>query len=184
MCSKNSAKPDLTGSATFREPDLTGIWSETMFGKPVGTTMTRRPFGSVFSAAAKGRMRPAGGRSVVAFMAPRARARRTSGGRADIPGSGVVPHAGRALLPAVAGLRGLAFPRPGRRGRDQLLEPAARGRGHVLDPLLEDRGVRLRRRGEAADLPHELTGRGADFVLRDRRREVVESADAATHAPS
>src|SRR5262249_32740867 len=161
MCSKKWAKPDLPGSTSFRDPVCTGIWSETMFGKPVGTTMTRRPFGSVFSAAAKGRMRPPGGRSVVAFMAPRARARRTSGGRADIAGSGVVPAGGRALLPAVAGLRGLAFPRPGRRGRDQLLEHAARGRGHVLDPLLEGRGVRMRGRGEAADLAHELPGRGA-----------------------
>ncbi len=61
MCSKKCAKPDLPGSTSFREPVWTGIWSETMFGKPVGTTMTFRPFGRVFSVALKGRM------SAVAF---------------------------------------------------------------------------------------------------------------------
>ena len=56
MCSKKWAKPDLPGSTSFREPVCTGIWIETMFGKPVGTTMTFRPFGRVFSVAWKGRM--------------------------------------------------------------------------------------------------------------------------------
>ena len=56
MCSKKWAKPDLPGSTSFREPVFTGIWRETMFGKPVGTTMTFRPFASVVSVAWKGRM--------------------------------------------------------------------------------------------------------------------------------
>ena len=55
MCSKKWAKPDLPGSTSFREPVFTGIWTDTMFGNPVGTTMTFSPFGSVFSAALKGR---------------------------------------------------------------------------------------------------------------------------------
>ena len=56
MCSKKWAKPDLPGSTSLREPVCTGICSETMFGKPVGTTMTFRPFGRVFSVAWNGRM--------------------------------------------------------------------------------------------------------------------------------
>jgi hypothetical protein len=40
----------------LREPVWTGIWIETMFGKPVGTTMTLRPFGRAFSCALNGRM--------------------------------------------------------------------------------------------------------------------------------
>ncbi len=58
MCSKKCAKPDLPGSTSLREPVCTGICSETMLGKPVGTTMTFRPLGSVFSVALKGRMSP------------------------------------------------------------------------------------------------------------------------------
>ena len=54
MCSKKCAKPDLPGSTSLREPVCTGICSETIFGKPVGTTITLRPFGSVFSLAVKG----------------------------------------------------------------------------------------------------------------------------------
>ncbi len=60
MCSKKCAKPDLPGSTSLREPVWTGICSDTMLGKPVGTTITRRPFGSVRSVASKGRMRPEG----------------------------------------------------------------------------------------------------------------------------
>jgi hypothetical protein len=55
MCSKRWANPDLPGSTSFREPVFTGIWTDTIFGNPVGTTMTFSPFGSVFSAALKGR---------------------------------------------------------------------------------------------------------------------------------
>jgi len=40
MCSKKCAKPDLPGSTSLREPVSTGICNETMFGKPVGTTIT------------------------------------------------------------------------------------------------------------------------------------------------
>src|SRR5690606_1499375 len=46
MCSKKCAKPDLPGSTSLRDPVSTGICSETMFGQPVGTTITTRPFGS------------------------------------------------------------------------------------------------------------------------------------------
>ena len=60
MCSKKCAKPDLPGSTSLREPVSTGICSETMFGKPVGTTMTTSPFGSVFVVALNGRMSEAG----------------------------------------------------------------------------------------------------------------------------
>ena len=49
----------MPGSTSFREPVCTGIWIETMFGKPVGTTITFKPFGRVFSVAANGRMSPA-----------------------------------------------------------------------------------------------------------------------------
>ena len=54
MCSKKWAKPDLPGSTSLREPVCTGICSETMFGKPVGTTITLRPLASVFSVALNG----------------------------------------------------------------------------------------------------------------------------------
>src|SRR5678816_2238589 len=54
MCSKKWAKPDLPGSTSLRDPVRTGIWIETMLGKPVGTTMTLRPFGSVRSTAGNG----------------------------------------------------------------------------------------------------------------------------------
>ena len=47
MCSKKWAKPDLPGSTSLREPVCTGICSDTMFGNPVGTTITFRPLGSV-----------------------------------------------------------------------------------------------------------------------------------------
>ena len=49
MCSKKCAKPDLPGSTSLREPVCTGICSETTFGKPVGTTMTRSSLASVCS---------------------------------------------------------------------------------------------------------------------------------------
>src|SRR5688500_2663119 len=55
-CSKKWANPDLPGSTSLRDPVCTGICSETMFGKPVGTTITLRPLGSVFSDALNGRM--------------------------------------------------------------------------------------------------------------------------------
>ena len=60
MCSKKCAKPDLPGSTSLREPVCTGICSDTMFGNPVGTTMTTSPFGSVFVVALNGRMSAAG----------------------------------------------------------------------------------------------------------------------------
>ncbi len=61
MCSKKWAKPDLPGSTSLREPVCTGICSETMFGKPVGTTITRRPLASVASVAWNGMMSSACG---------------------------------------------------------------------------------------------------------------------------
>ena len=56
MCSKKCAKPDLPGSTSFREPVITGTCTETMFGKPVGTISTFKPFGRVFSVTWNGRM--------------------------------------------------------------------------------------------------------------------------------
>jgi hypothetical protein len=96
MCSKKWANPDLPGSTSFRDPVFTGIWIETMLGKPVGTTMTFRPFGRVFSVAWKGRMSAAafasfaagfaaglaegaGGAGVWAFPRVAMRARRITG---------------------------------------------------------------------------------------------------------
>src|SRR5512142_2029933 len=55
MCSKKCANPVFPGSTSFRDPACTGIWIETMFGNPVGTTMMRSPLGSVVSDALKGR---------------------------------------------------------------------------------------------------------------------------------
>src|SRR5215510_3807809 len=69
MCSKKWAKPDLPASTSLREPVITGICSDTMFGKPVGTTITLSPFASVRSLASKGRMRPAAGAWAEAFTA-------------------------------------------------------------------------------------------------------------------
>src|SRR5437667_6183609 len=60
MCSKKCANPDLPGSTSLRDPVCTGIWSETMLGKPVSTTMTFRRFGSVFSVTGNGKMSPEG----------------------------------------------------------------------------------------------------------------------------
>src|SRR5476649_2723588 len=54
MCSKKWAKPDLPGSTSLREPVCTGICSETMLGKPVGTMMIFKPLARVFSVALKG----------------------------------------------------------------------------------------------------------------------------------
>jgi hypothetical protein len=54
MCSKKCANPDLPGSTSLREPVSTGICSDTMFGNPVGTTITFSPFGSVRSVTVKG----------------------------------------------------------------------------------------------------------------------------------
>ena len=56
MCSKKCAKPDLPGSTSLREPVSTGICTETMFGNPVGTTITSSPFGRVLVVALNGRM--------------------------------------------------------------------------------------------------------------------------------
>src|SRR5262249_21828731 len=53
-CSKKCANPDLPGSNSFLEPVCTGMSMLTRFGKPVGTTITLRPFGSVRADAAKG----------------------------------------------------------------------------------------------------------------------------------
>ena len=77
MCSKKWAKPDLPGSTSLRDPVWTGICSDTMFGKPVGTTMTLRPFGRVLSTASNGRIRlgAAGAGWAWAFMASRLVAR-------------------------------------------------------------------------------------------------------------
>src|SRR6266508_3764521 len=72
MCSKKWANPDLPGSTSLREPVWTGIWSETMLGNPVGTTMTFSPLGSLFSTALNGRMSPAAADFVVAPGLPAA----------------------------------------------------------------------------------------------------------------
>jgi hypothetical protein len=54
-CSKKCANPLFPGSTSLRDPVWTGIWIETMFGNPVGTTITRSPLGSVASVALNGR---------------------------------------------------------------------------------------------------------------------------------
>ena len=64
MCSKKCAKPDLPGSTSLREPVWTGICSDTRLGKPVGTTITRRPFGSVRSAGVEGKDAARGARGL------------------------------------------------------------------------------------------------------------------------
>ena len=48
-CSKKCAKPDFPGSGSLRDPVCIVMKTETMLGKPVGTTITFNPFGSVFS---------------------------------------------------------------------------------------------------------------------------------------
>src|SRR5438477_9446600 len=63
MCSKKWAKPDFPGSISLRDPVCTGMYIATMFGKPVGTTMTLRPFGRVFSEAWNGMTSPAAARA-------------------------------------------------------------------------------------------------------------------------
>ena len=94
MCSKKWAKPDLPGSTSFREPVFTGIWIDTMFGKPVGTTMIFSPFGRVLSEPLKGRrsrvageaagslaaVAPATGVACCAVALAATRARRTAAG--------------------------------------------------------------------------------------------------------
>src|SRR6185369_36138 len=69
MCSKKWANPDLPGSTSLRDPVCTGIWRETMLGKPVGTTMTFSPLARVFSVARKGRMSAAAGAELFDFLA-------------------------------------------------------------------------------------------------------------------
>ena len=77
-CSKKCAKPVFPGSISFREPVWTGIWIATMFGKPVGTTITFSPFVRVFSVALKGRTSsaPAAEANAAASMKAKTRVRR------------------------------------------------------------------------------------------------------------
>src|SRR5690348_13288338 len=59
-----------------------------------------------------------------------------------------------------------------------------RGVRHVVDGAVERRLVHLRRPVEAGELAHELERRGAHFVVRRRRLEVVESFYVPTHSVS
>src|SRR5207244_3213278 len=68
MCSKKWAKPDFPGSISLRDPVCTGMYMATMFGKPVGTTMTLRPFGRVFSEAGNGMTSTAAGEGAPALQ--------------------------------------------------------------------------------------------------------------------
>ena len=58
---------------------------------------------------------------------------------------------------------------------------AARGIGDLVDRRLEGRWIGARRMGEAAELAHELTRGGADFLLVRRRIEIEQGSDAAAH---
>jgi hypothetical protein len=64
---------------------------------------------------------------------------------------------------------------------DEQLEQLGGGGGHLIDGALEDRFVGFRRMGEAAELAHELHGRGVDFVLTGWRREIMERLDVPAH---
>src|SRR5690242_19754656 len=57
-----------------------------------------------------------------------------------------------------------------------------RGMRHVLDGAVKRDLVRLRRPVEAGELAHELERRGAHFVVRRRRLEIVESFYIPAHS--
>jgi hypothetical protein len=52
---------------------------------------------------------------------------------------------------------------------------------HLFDSIIEGNLVGLRGLGEAAELPHELQRRRADFFLCRRRFEIVQSLNISTH---
>ena len=80
----------------------------------------------------------------------------------------------RALLLTVAGA-GFAL-------LGELLEEARGGGGHRLDGPLDFLRSFLRHLGDAGHFTDVLQSRGANFVGRGGRLEVVEDADVTTHA--
>src|SRR5947207_1372755 len=62
------------------------------------------------------------------------------------------------------------------------VDQALRGRGDLVDRSIEDGFVHARRLRDAAQLAHELEGRGADLVIRGRRCKVGERLDITAHA--
>jgi hypothetical protein len=93
----------------------------------------------------------------------------------------VESFSGEALRSPRAGARGdlLTIARFG--ARRERLDQAAGGGRHLVDGAVERVLVRLRRRIEAAQFPHELDRRGADLLVRRRRIEIEESFDVSTH---
>jgi protein-S-isoprenylcysteine O-methyltransferase Ste14 len=101
------------------------------------------------------------------------------------------PSDPRPLLNDIAGgeARGTARPRLRRLGfaiarrgiGDEADEELACRPCDILDGTVEDLPVGPGRTGEAAELANELQGRGADFGIRRRRREVVQRLDVAAH---
>src|SRR2546428_10180552 len=62
------------------------------------------------------------------------------------------------------------------------VDQALRGRGDLVDRSIEHGFVRARRLRDAAQLAHELEGRGSDLVIRGRRCKVGERLDITAHA--
>jgi hypothetical protein len=81
------------------------------------------------------------------------------------------------------GPSGLGSPVPGRTHGHEAVDEAAGNLRNVLHSLSEGRLVRLGRRIEATQLPHELEGRSADFLVRRRRLEIEEGSDVPAHGP-
>src|SRR5437660_6331530 len=62
------------------------------------------------------------------------------------------------------------------------VDQALRGGGDLVDRSIERGFVHARRLRDAAQLAHELEGRGADLVIRGRRFKVGERLDITAHA--
>src|SRR5690349_18689853 len=96
-------------------------------------------------------------------------------------GAGSAPRLSESLGRALPRLRRLFVPVFRWRRRDQGVEQRPGGPRHVVDRAIEGGLVREGRLVEAADLPNELEGRGAYFLVRRGGREIEERLDVSAH---
>ena len=80
------------------------------------------------------------------------------------------------------GLRGFDGAIAGWSVGDEGVEQLVRRLRHLVHRAVESGLVGLGRPSEAAQLAHELEGRGAHLLVRRRRLEVVQGLDVPTHA--
>jgi hypothetical protein len=73
------------------------------------------------------------------------------------------------------------FPVTWRRIRDQGIEELPRDECNIFNSFVERDFVCFRGLVKTADLTDELKSAGSNFILRSRRREVVEGFDVSAH---